>query len=68
MQLCPLLLCLQPYEVLRVGMTREFVVVDEEDEYGQTILSLAAMEVRHPLAGRSAKLNVYLMAAPSLCA
>ncbi|KAF5830247.1 plastid ribosomal protein S1 [Dunaliella salina] len=33
-----------PYEVLRVGMTREFVVVDEEDEYGQTILSLAAME------------------------
>jgi hypothetical protein len=37
---------LQPYEVLRVGMKREFVVVDEEDEYGQTILSLAAAEVR----------------------
>jgi len=26
-------------------MKREFVVVDEEDGYGQTILSLAAQEV-----------------------
>mmetsp|Transcript_17096 Transcript_17096/g.42846 ORF Transcript_17096/g.42846 Transcript_17096/m.42846 type:complete len:435 (-) Transcript_17096:959-2263(-) len=33
-----------PLEVLRVGMQREFVIVQEEDEYGQTVLSLAAME------------------------
>jgi hypothetical protein len=36
----------QPLEVLRVGMKREFVVVEPEDDYGQTVLSLAAMEVR----------------------
>mmetsp|Transcript_30144 Transcript_30144/g.66828 ORF Transcript_30144/g.66828 Transcript_30144/m.66828 type:complete len:438 (-) Transcript_30144:933-2246(-) len=33
-----------PLEVLRVGMKREFMVVEEEDDYGQTILSLAAQE------------------------
>lgn len=33
-----------PLEVLRVGMKREFVVVEEEDQYGQTVLSLAAVE------------------------
>lgn len=33
-----------PLEVLRVGMTREFLVVDREDEYGQTVLSLGAVE------------------------
>ena len=27
-------------------MKREFVVVEEEDEYGEIILSLAAIEVR----------------------
>ncbi len=36
---------MQPLEVLRVGIKREFVVVDPEDEYGQTVLSLAAQEV-----------------------
>lgn len=34
-----------PLEVLRVGMKREFVVVEREDEYGQVVLSLAAVEV-----------------------
>ncbi|KAG1660279.1 hypothetical protein FOA52_006746 [Chlamydomonas sp. UWO 241] len=33
-----------PLEVLRVGMTREFLVVEDEDDYGQVILSLAAGE------------------------
>ncbi|KAG1679620.1 hypothetical protein FOA52_006137 [Chlamydomonas sp. UWO 241] len=33
-----------PLEVLRVGMTREFLVVEDEDDYGQIILSLAANE------------------------
>jgi hypothetical protein len=36
----------QPLEVLRPGMKREFVVAEDEDEYGEVILSLAAMEVR----------------------
>ena len=36
----------QPLEVLRPGMKREFVVVEDEDEYGEIILSLAAIEVR----------------------
>ena len=36
----------QPLEVLRPGMKREFVVAEEEDEYGETILSMAAIEVR----------------------
>jgi predicted RNA-binding protein with RPS1 domain len=40
----------QPLEVLRPGMKREFVVVEDEDEYEEVILSLAAIEVR---AGRS---------------
>ena len=35
----------QPLEVLRVGMKREFMVVEDEDEYDQVILSLAATEV-----------------------
>jgi hypothetical protein len=35
----------QPLEVLRPGMKREFVVVEDEDEYEEVILSLAAMEV-----------------------
>jgi hypothetical protein len=38
--------CVQPLEVLRPGMQRTFVVVEEEDEYGEIILSLAALEVR----------------------
>eukprot|EP00798_Chlamydomonas_sp_ICE-L_P009722 gene9722-7593_t len=33
-----------PLEVLRVGMKREFMVVEDADDFGQTILSLAAME------------------------
>eukprot|EP00798_Chlamydomonas_sp_ICE-L_P004537 gene4537-14706_t len=33
-----------PLEVLRVGMQREFMVVEDADDFGQTILSLAAME------------------------
>jgi hypothetical protein len=36
----------QPLEVLRVGMQREFVVIQREDEDGQLVLSLAATEVR----------------------
>jgi len=35
----------QPLEVLRPGMKREFVVAEDEDEYGEIILSLAAIEV-----------------------
>ncbi|GAX80819.1 hypothetical protein CEUSTIGMA_g8254.t1 [Chlamydomonas eustigma] len=33
-----------PLEVLRVGMKREFLVVEDEGNYGQVILSLAANE------------------------
>uniref|UniRef100_A0A7R9VUN4 S1 motif domain-containing protein n=1 Tax=Chlamydomonas euryale TaxID=1486919 RepID=A0A7R9VUN4_9CHLO len=33
-----------PLEVLRVGMSREFLVIEDEDDYGQVILSLAANE------------------------
>lgn len=36
---------MQPLEVLRPGMQREFIVAEEEDEYGEIILSLAAIEV-----------------------
>jgi hypothetical protein len=32
-------------EVLRVGMKREFLVVEDEDDFGQVILSLGAKEV-----------------------
>lgn len=35
-----------PLEVLRPGMQREFIVVEEEDEYGEIILSLAAIEAQ----------------------
>ncbi|KAJ9510830.1 hypothetical protein QJQ45_027756 [Haematococcus lacustris] len=40
-------LCLpmQPLEVVRVGMEREFVVIEREDKFGQTVLSLATEEV-----------------------
>lgn len=31
-------------------MRREFMVVQGEEEYGQVIISLAAMEVSHTLA------------------
>ena len=42
------LFLLQPLEALRPGMRREFMVVEDEEEYGQVIVSLAAMEVsRH---------------------
>jgi hypothetical protein len=44
--LCCFFVALQPLEVLRPGMQRTFVVVEEEDEYGEIILSLAALEVR----------------------
>jgi hypothetical protein len=43
------MLFLQPLEVLRAGMKREFVVVEEEDEYGEITLSLAALEVSETL-------------------
>lgn len=33
-----------PLEALRPGMRREFMVVEDEEEYGQVIVSLAAME------------------------
>lgn len=33
-------------EALRPGMRREFMVVEDENHYGQVIVSLAAMEVR----------------------
>ncbi len=36
----------QPLEALRVGMQREFLVVQPEDENGQVVLSLGAIEVR----------------------
>lgn len=36
---------LQPLEALRPGMKRDFMVVEDEEEYGQVIVSLAAMEV-----------------------
>ncbi|KAI8468426.1 MAG: plastid/chloroplast ribosomal protein S1 [Monoraphidium minutum] len=35
-----------PLEVLRPGMKREFVVAEDEDEYGEIILSLAAIEAQ----------------------
>ncbi|GBF91122.1 30S ribosomal protein S1 [Raphidocelis subcapitata] len=35
-----------PSEVLRPGMKREFVVVENEDEYEEVILSLAAIEAQ----------------------
>lgn len=41
--------CLQPLEVLRPGMQREFIVAEEEDEYGEVVLSLAAIEVSSAL-------------------
>lgn len=41
----------QPLEALRPGVRREFVVVEEEDEFGEVILSLAALEVRRVLDG-----------------
>lgn len=46
---CPLSECSfarlkSPLEVLRVGMKREFMVVEDTDDYGQVILSLAATE------------------------
>jgi hypothetical protein len=41
--------CLQPLEVLRPGMQREFIVAEEEDEYGEVVLSLAAIEVSSTL-------------------
>ncbi|KAL6757385.1 plastid/chloroplast ribosomal protein S1 [Haematococcus lacustris] len=34
-----------PLEVLRVGMEREFVVIESEDAFGQTVMSLATDEV-----------------------
>ncbi|KXZ42870.1 hypothetical protein GPECTOR_113g282 [Gonium pectorale] len=33
-----------PLEALRPGMQREFMVVEDEEQYGQVIVSLAAME------------------------
>lgn len=33
-----------PLEALRPGMKREFMVVEDEEDYGQVIVSLAAME------------------------
>ncbi|KAG2432585.1 hypothetical protein HXX76_008929 [Chlamydomonas incerta] len=33
-----------PLEALRPGMKRDFMVVEDEEEYGQVIVSLAAME------------------------
>lgn len=41
---CSLAKLKSPLEVLRPGMQRDFVVVEEEDEYGEIILSLAATE------------------------
>jgi len=41
---CSLAKLKTPLEVLRAGMRREFVVVEEEDEYGEVVLSLAALE------------------------
>lgn len=41
---CSLARLKSPLEVLRPGMQREFVVAEEEDEYGEIILSLAAIE------------------------
>lgn len=46
---------MQPLEVLRPGMQREFIVAEEEDEFGEIILSLAAIEVGNtPSMGESA--------------
>ncbi|WIA30498.1 hypothetical protein OEZ86_000582 [Tetradesmus obliquus] len=41
---CSLARLKSPLEVLRPGMVREFIVAEEEDEYGEIILSLAAIE------------------------
>lgn len=41
---CSLAKLKTPLEVLRPGIRREFVVVEEEDDYGEIILSLAALE------------------------
>jgi len=41
---CSLAKLKTPLEVLRAGMRREFVVVEEEDDFGEVILSLAALE------------------------
>lgn len=46
---CPLTECSfaklkTPLEVLRVGMRREFMVVEDENDEGEVVLSLAAME------------------------
>lgn len=41
---CSLARLKTPLEVLRPGMRREFVVVEEEDDYGEIILSLGALE------------------------
>lgn len=41
---CSLAKLKTPLEVLRAGMKREFVVVEEEDDHGEITLSLAALE------------------------
>ena len=46
---------LQPLEVLRIGMKREFLVVEDEDDYGIMILSLAATEVSSTSSDFTAK-------------
>eukprot|EP00878_Enallax_costatus_P000802 GHUV01000926.1.p1 GENE.GHUV01000926.1~~GHUV01000926.1.p1 ORF type:complete len:441 (+),score=133.51 GHUV01000926.1:111-1433(+) len=43
---CSLARLKSPLEVLRPGMKREFIVAEEEDEYGEIILSLAAIEAQ----------------------
>jgi small subunit ribosomal protein S1 len=43
---CSLARLKSPLEVLRPGMQREFIVAEEEDEYGEIILSLAAIEAQ----------------------
>lgn len=48
----------QPLEVLRVGMTREFIVLEREDSYGQVVLSLAVLEVRKGFMHRRRRLGV----------
>lgn len=55
---------LQPLEALRPGMRREFMVVEGEEQYGQVICSLAAMEVsfvpvtRHAVRATRRRLRV----------
>jgi hypothetical protein len=46
---------LQPLEALRPGMKRDFMVVEDEEEYGQVIVSLAAMEVCKSESSRSGR-------------